>query len=73
MQEAQHIPLFPLSKVLVPTGKMELQIFEPRYIDLIKHCMKTDTGFGIVRIEKGSEVLSQLGAGANVQVGRCGS
>ncbi|MDG1109787.1 MAG: peptidase S16, partial [Burkholderiaceae bacterium] len=32
------IPLFPLSSVLFPEGTLHLQIFEVRYLDLIKRC-----------------------------------
>lgn len=51
-----EIPLFPLSAVLFPKGRMPLQIFEQRYIDLVRRCMKTDSGFGIVLIQRGTEV-----------------
>tara|TARA_B110000444_G_C18784827_1_gene569373 strand:- start:347 stop:946 length:600 start_codon:yes stop_codon:yes gene_type:complete len=50
------IPLFPLSSVLFLKGRMPLQIFEQRYIELVSQCMKTDTGFGIVWLQQGSEV-----------------
>jgi len=36
---------------------MSLQIFEQRYLDLVRSCMKSDTGFGIVWIRQGSEVV----------------
>ena len=50
------MPLFPLGTVLFDGGQLPLRIFEPRYIDMISHCMKTDTGFGVVLIRAGSEV-----------------
>ncbi len=50
------IPLFPLHAVLFPGGTLPLRIFEPRYLDMISKCMKTDTGFGICLIREGSEV-----------------
>lgn len=53
----ETIPLFPLSTVLMPHGKMALQIFEPRYLDLISSCLKSDSGFGVVWLRQGSEVL----------------
>ncbi len=52
-----HIPLFPLPLVLFPGGKLPLQIFEPRYLDMVKRCMRDDTGFGVVLIEEGHQVL----------------
>lgn len=53
-----EIPLFPLSLVLFPGGKLPLQIFEPRYLDMVKRCMREDTGFGVVLIQEGQQVLS---------------
>lgn len=54
-----EIPLFPLSGILLPYGRMPLQIFEQRYLDLIRSCMKSNTGFGVVWIRRGSEVASK--------------
>ena len=57
-----EIPLFPLGSVLFPRGRMPLQIFEQRYIDLVRGCMKEDTGFGVAWIAEGAEV-AHPGAG----------
>lgn len=57
MIELQEIPLFPLRVVLFPGGKLDLQIFEQRYIDLITSCLKTDSGFGICLLKQGEEFL----------------
>ena len=51
-----EIPVFPLSSVLFPTGRLPLQIFEQRYLDLVRDCLKQDTGFGMVWITEGEEV-----------------
>ncbi|MDO8907174.1 MAG: LON peptidase substrate-binding domain-containing protein [Pseudohongiella sp.] len=67
--ESDLIPLFPLRSVLFPGGRLPLQIFEQRYIDLVSHCMKTDTGFGVSLITKGDEVVKP---GAQQQVSRVG-
>ncbi|MEO0437504.1 MAG: LON peptidase substrate-binding domain-containing protein [Pseudomonadota bacterium] len=53
-----EIALFPLSATLLPFGRMPLQIFEQRYLDLVKSSMRTGDGFGIVRILRGAEVSS---------------
>jgi len=50
-----EIPLFPLREVLLKGGHMQLQIFEPRYLDMVKRCMRDDSGFGVVLIRKGWE------------------
>ena len=42
------IPIFPLPAVLFPGGKTFLQIFEPRYLSMVKSCMKANKGFGVV-------------------------
>ena len=55
-----ELPLFPLSGVLLPFGRMPLQIFEQRYLDLVRDCMKADSDFGVVWIRQGSE-LAQRG------------
>ena len=55
-----HLPLFPLPIVLFPYGRMPLQVFEVRYLDMIKNCMRSGQGFGVVRIESGSEVAERV-------------
>ncbi|HWK53254.1 MAG TPA: LON peptidase substrate-binding domain-containing protein [Hyphomicrobiales bacterium] len=50
------ISLFPLNAVVFPKGRISLQIFESRYVDLVRECLRDDSGFGIVLIESGSEV-----------------
>lgn len=54
-----ELPLFPLSGVLLPFGRVSLQIFEPRYIDLIRDSLKTETPFGVVWIRRGEEVAQR--------------
>ena len=53
-----EIPLFPLPLVLFPGGKLPLQIFESRYLDMVKRCMRDDIGFGVVMIQEGGQVLN---------------
>jgi Lon protease-like protein len=50
-----ELPLFPLSTVLFPGGQLQLRIFEPRYLDLVRECARHDTGFGVCLILQGSE------------------
>lgn len=49
------IPMFPLQTVLVPGGFMPLQIFEPRYLDMVRDCVRDDSGFGVCLILEGTE------------------
>ena len=58
MKNTNDIPLFPLNIVLFPGGRFDLQIFERRYIDLVSHCMRTGTGFGICLLKSGKETNS---------------
>ena len=43
----KKIPVFPLGLVVLPGTIQSLQIFEPRYIDMVKSCMKDTSGFVI--------------------------
>ncbi len=64
-QPGSAIALFPLNLVLFPGGPLPLRIFETRYVDMVKRCMREDAGFGVVLIREGSEV----GPAATVDVG----
>lgn len=64
------IPLFPLNSVIFPKGRISLQIFESRYVDLIRQCLREQSGFGIVLIEEGSEVAQ---AGEKLDIHRVGT
>ncbi|MFC5580513.1 LON peptidase substrate-binding domain-containing protein [Rhodanobacter terrae] len=50
-----EMPLFPLASVLFPGGKLQLRIFEPRYLDLVRECSRQGTGFGVCLILAGQE------------------
>jgi uncharacterized protein len=50
------LPMFPLGTVLVPGGLLPLHVFEPRYRALMRDCLAGDARFGVVLIERGSEV-----------------
>ena len=49
------IPLFPLNTVLFPGGPLPLRVFEPRYLDMVSRCLKTNTAIGICLIQDGNE------------------
>ena len=70
MTETQQIPLFPLRVVMFPRGRLNLQIFERRYIDLVTHCMRTSSGFGICLLKEGEEVIQE---GTNQTIHRTGT
>ena len=62
----REMPLFPLSAVLLPHGRMPLQIFEQRYLDLVKDCMKSGEPFGVIWIRQGPEVNPADGDGPDL-------
>jgi Lon protease-like protein len=49
-------PLFPLNTVLFPGGPLPLRIFETRYVDMVRRCMRERRPFGVVLIRAGAEV-----------------
>jgi len=52
----QEISIFPLNAVLFPEGVLALRIFEQRYIDMTKCCLRDNQPFGVCLIREGSEV-----------------
>jgi Lon protease-like protein len=49
-------PLFPLNTVLFPDGRLGLQVFEVRYLDMMKKCIADSEEFGVVALAQGDEV-----------------
>jgi hypothetical protein len=49
-------PLFPLHVVLFPGQSLPLQVFEPRYREMLDHVLRDDRRFGVVAIRRGMEV-----------------
>jgi hypothetical protein len=69
------LPLFPLGTVLMPGARLPLQIFEPRYVQLLRDLLDAQDErspvFGVVAIREGLEVgedavraLHPIGCGA---------
>ena len=50
------IPIFPLNTVLYPGSLLPLKIFEQRYLDMTKACVRDNAPFGVCRIREGQEV-----------------
>lgn len=48
--------MFPLGTVVFPHSALPLRIFEPRYRQLTRDCLAGAREFGVVLIERGSEV-----------------
>ncbi|HXH59252.1 LON peptidase substrate-binding domain-containing protein [Iamia sp.] len=52
----RDLPMFPLGSVLVPSMVLGLHVFEHRYRRLVRDCLDGTPEFGVVLIERGSEV-----------------
>lgn len=66
-----ELALFPLSAPLFPGQRMELRVFEQRYLALVSRCLKNSENFGVVQIREGREVGSaalvfQVGVEASI-------
>lgn len=52
----KDVPLFPLGTVLFPGGLLPLRIFEQRYMEMAKACLRDGSPFGVCLIRDGAEV-----------------
>jgi Lon protease-like protein len=59
-----EIGLFPLGIVLLPTERVPLHIFEPRYRELIGECIERESEFGLVFADENG--VRELGTRARV-------
>lgn len=50
------LPLFPLGTVLFPGGLLPLRVFEQRYLEMAKGCLRENAPFGVCLIREGAEV-----------------
>ena len=62
---ANWIPLFPLGTILFPGGVITLKIFEARYLDMMRRCLRENTPFGVVSILDNKPIDSDASAIAN--------
>ena len=54
--QLKELPLFPLNVVLFPGGLLPLHIFEQRYREMVKFCIRNESSFGVVMIKEDDEV-----------------
>ena len=47
-----QLPLFPLNTILFPGGVMPLRIFETRYLDMVKNCVRDESEFVICLVKE---------------------
>ncbi|HYN27087.1 MAG TPA: LON peptidase substrate-binding domain-containing protein [Burkholderiales bacterium] len=50
------VPIFPLNTVLYPGSLLPLRIFEQRYLEMTRDCLRDSTPFGVCKIKEGVEV-----------------
>jgi uncharacterized protein len=67
--EPREIALFPLNTVLFPEGPLPLRIFETRYVDMVRRCMREGACFGVVLIRSGPEAGSQSAGAPTMDIG----
>jgi Lon protease-like protein len=53
---SEEVALFPLHAVLFPGGRLPLRIFEQRYMEMAKACLRDNAPFGVCLIHQGKEV-----------------
>lgn len=54
--DARALPIFALRTVFFPGSILPLRVFEPRYMDMCKECLRDGRPFGICSIVSGGEV-----------------
>jgi Lon protease-like protein len=69
-----RLPLFPLSTVLFPGGVLPLRIFEARYMDMARDCLRDEQGFGVCMItdpkaSEASRTASVAEVGCSAMIG----
>ena len=55
----KHIPIFPLNgALLLPGGNLPLNIFEPRYIDMVDYALSKDKTIGMIQTQEDKSKVS---------------
>ena len=70
----ETIPIFPLGTVLFPGSVLPLRIFEVRYIDMARDCLRNGAAFGVCLIREGEEVGAPAvpePIGCTARIGEC--
>jgi Lon protease-like protein len=68
-----RIQLFPLHTVLAPGIALPLHVFEDRYRRMVRRCLDASEPFGIVLINRGSEVITDAGAASTLALADVGT
>ena len=67
---SRELPLFPLNVNVLPGGYLPLQIFEPRYLDMVKKSMSQEIGFCVhlIKPTRKNEEVSFYKKGTYVEI-----
>lgn len=66
------LPIFPLDgALLLPRGNLPLNIFEPRYIDMINYALKHDRMIGMVQTDEACSKEHSIAPKRNGEPGLC--
>ena len=60
MKAYKDIPIFPLKSIILPGGQFPLRIFERRYLDMTRDCLKNNDGFIIALTKRDSDYISSV-------------
>ena len=67
MNLPKNIPIFPLSNFIIfPKTTVPLNIFEPRYIDMVNDSMKSNKYIGIIQPKNSKDKISLINKLHNV-------
>ncbi len=67
-----RLPLFPLATVLFPGGVLPLRVFEARYMDMARDCLRENTRFGVCMVndpkasESSRNAIAEVGCSAGI-------
>ena len=73
-RKRRTLPIFPLGTVLFPGSLLPLRIFEVRYMDLARACLRESSPFGVCLIREGEEVGTPAvpeGVGCEARIADC--
>ena len=73
-RKRETIPIFPLGTVLFPGSVLPLRIFEVRYMDMARDCLRNGSAFGVCLIREGEEVGAPAvpePVGCMARIGEC--
>ncbi|RUO38845.1 peptidase S16 [Aliidiomarina shirensis] len=56
--DVKKIGLFPLTAHILPGGRMQLRVFEPRYMRLVRESLRNQQGFGLCMLNPNGDLTT---------------